>query len=94
MKTRTANQDNKQPRRNGRFRRRRVTRTVYIQLREWDRATFRAKSCTGLHIKAFDFTAQEVHQIILDALRAAAEKHQAVARAQKVIDDASHNRKL
>lgn len=64
----TARNPNKPPRR--------TKRTVYIGLRQWDPGISEAVNCNGLNIRAFDFTPQEVHDIIVAALSAAAAEHQ------------------
>lgn len=65
---------------------RRAGRTVYIGLRVYDPKTCRAKNCSGLNIRAFDFTPEEVHAIIVRALGAAAEEHQRKERARKLLE--------
>jgi hypothetical protein len=68
-------------------------RCVYIGLRVYSPDTLsRVKNCKGLNIRAFDFTPEEVHQIILDALRAAAERAQLIARGQEQLNGTSDPR--
>lgn len=54
-----------------------ATRTIYIGLRHG-----RRQHCKGLSIRAFDFTPEEVHRIIVRALEAEAEKVQRIARTK------------
>lgn len=60
-------------------------RTVYIGLRKYDTTRRRLVNCKGFNIRAFDFSPEEVHRIILDALRAAAEDYQLKQRARKAL---------
>lgn len=61
-------------------------RTVYIGLRIYDVDNKRMKNCKGFNIRAFDFTPIEVHTIILDALRAAAEREQLLRRGRECLN--------
>jgi hypothetical protein len=65
---------------------RKAGRTVYIGLRAYNPETRKAVNCNGLNIRAFDFTPQEVHDIIVRALSAAAEEHQRKERARNLLN--------
>lgn len=54
-------------------------RTVYIALRVWNK---KAMQCRGLSLRAVDFTPQEVHDIIKEALTTAATRARLKALAK------------
>jgi hypothetical protein len=64
---------------------RRSGRTVYIGLRWYNPETCCAENCNGLNIRAFDFTPQEVHDIIARALSDAARDYQARQKAREML---------
>lgn len=49
-------------------------------------------NCNGLNIRAHDFTPEEVHTIIVDALRAAAERAQLEQRGREQLNGTSDQR--
>lgn len=68
----------------------RAGRTVYIGLRVYDPDIRIARNCAGLNIRAFDFTAQEVHDIIKHALSDAARDFQAREVVRKLQEGAGN----
>ncbi len=65
---------------------RRAGRTVYIGLRVYDPEINVARNCRGLNLRAFDFTPEEVHDIIKRALSDAARDYQAREHARKLME--------
>jgi hypothetical protein len=59
-------------------------RTVYIGLRHYK--DFVLRNCKGFNLRAYDFTPEEVHGIILTALQQAAQRAQLLAKGQEVVD--------
>ncbi len=51
-------------------------RRIFIGLRTYDEVAHRTRNIPGLSIRAFDFTPNEVHRLILDALNKAATAYQ------------------
>lgn len=68
----------------------RAGRTVYIGLRVYDPGIRIARNCAGLNIRAFDFTAEEVHDIIKRALSDAAREFQAREHVRKLEEGKSN----
>jgi hypothetical protein len=66
----------------------RAGRTVYIGLRAYNPEKRIAENCNGLNIRAFDFTPEEVHAAIVDALKRLAADYQR-QQAQKGEGDGS-----